>query len=383
MAAVYLTSLAVGAAGVTFPASSTLLRTRLEMGDTLYGACFVPGLGLAILTALAGPRLLRRWCLKELFLFGLVSQAVAMALLAASAALPRPVGLSVLMSAMVVAGPGGGVLAIALNTAAIESFPRARGPALAALHAGFAAGAALWPMPVAAAARLGFWAGAPLALTAILLALAWLARKRSVAGLADGLNHEHGRFHISHRLSVRSLTGFLYGVGEATFTAWAVIYLRENLRLPLAVAAGALSSFWLTMGIGRAAAAGIVHRRALLPTALCLAGGMSISFMLVARCSAGDAIWRFALAGLSCSALFPLLLALASHELPDRTPQVSALFSAAAMMGLAVGSFGVGALRGRFGLEAIYAFSAVGPVLLIALLLGLDRIRSLSARQLG
>jgi fucose permease len=276
---------------------------------------------------------------------------------------------------MVVSGPGGGVLGIALNTAAIEIFPRARGPALAALHALLAAGAALWPMAVALAARLRFWAAAPLALTAILLVTARLAARRSVVGLADGLNHAHGRFHVSPRLCLRASTALVYGIGEATFAAWAVVYLLENHRLPLAVAAGALSAFWLAMGVGRAAAAWIVHRRALLPVAICLASGMSLSFLAVAHCSAGDAIWRFALAGLSCSALFPLLLALGSQELPDRTPQVSALFSAAGMIGLAIGSFGVGPLRGRLGLAAIYSISSVGPLLLIALLLVLNRFR--------
>jgi predicted MFS family arabinose efflux permease len=375
IAAVYLTALAVGAAGVTFPASSTLLRARLGLGDTLYGACFLPGLGLAILTALAGPRLLRRWCLKRLFHFGLATQVAAMALLALSSALPRPSGLIVLFAAMAIGGPGGGVLGIALNTAAIEIFPRTRGTALAALHALLAGGAALWPMVVAMTARLRSWAIAPLALAAILLGIAWLAGRRSVVGLADGLNHEHGRFHIDPRLCLRALTGFVYGIGEATFTSWVVIYLLENHHLPLAVAAGALSGFWLAMGIGRASAAWVVHRRALLPVALALAGGMAISFLLVAHCGPASAVWRFALAGLCCSALFPLLLALGSLELPDRTPHVSALFSAAGMAGLAVGSFGVGPLRARLGLPAIYTLSSVGPVLLILLLLGLHRFR--------
>jgi MFS family permease len=375
IAVVCLSAVAVGAAGVTFPASSTVLRARLGLGDTLYGACFIPGLALAILTALAGPRLLRRWPLKRLFLFGLATQAAAMALLALSPALPRPTGLIVLFAAMLLTGPGGGILGIALNTAAIEIFPRARGPALAVLHAMIAVGAALWPMIVAVTARLQLWAIAPLALTVILFAVVWRAGRRSVVGLDDGLILEHGRFAIDPRMCLRALTGFIYGIGEATFTSWVVIYLRENHRLPLAVAAGALSGFWLAMGIGRASAAWVVHRRALLPVALALAGGMAISFMLVAHCGTADAIWCFALAGLCCSALFPLLLALGSLELPDRTPHVSALFSAAGMAGLAVGSFGVGPLRARLGLPAIYALSSVGPVLLILLLLGLHRFR--------
>jgi predicted MFS family arabinose efflux permease len=374
IASIYLTSLVQGAVGVTFPASSTVLRARLAMGDTLYGACFVPGLALAILTALLGPRLLRRWSLKTLFLFALGSQAVFLGLMALSPALPRSSGLACLLAAMVISGPAGGVLGIALNTAAIELFPRARGPALTALHALLAAGAALWPLSVAGATRLGFWAAAPLALALVVIGFALLAGRRPVTGLADALQHEHGRFDLTPRLAWRALTALLYGVGEATFTAWAVVYVRETRGLPLALAAGALSAFWLGMTVGRAAAAWIVRRGALLPVALALAAGMAASFLLVAHCGARDAIWRFGLAGLSCSALFPLLLALGSREAPDRTPQVSALFSAAAMAGLAIGSFGVGAVRGRLGLEAIYTFSAAGPVLLALMLAALGRV---------
>jgi predicted MFS family arabinose efflux permease len=374
IASIYLTSLVQGAVGVTFPASSTVLRARLAMGDTLYGACFVPGLALAILTALLGPRLLRRWSLKTLFLFALSSQAVFLGLMALSPTLPRSSGLALLLAAMVISGPAGGVLGIALNTAAIELFPRARGPALAALHALLAAGAALWPLSVAGATRLGFWAAAPLALALVVIAFALLAGRRPVTGLADALHHEHARFDLTPRLAWRALTALLYGVGEATYTAWAVVYLRETRGLPLALAAGALSAFWLGMAAGRGLTAWIVRRGALLPVAVALAAGMAASFLLVAHCGARDAIWRFALAGLSCSALFPLLLALGSQEAPNRTPQVSALFSAAAMAGLAIGSFGVGAVRGRLGLEAIYTLSAVGPVLLALLLVALDRV---------
>jgi predicted MFS family arabinose efflux permease len=373
VAAIYLTSLVQGAIGVTFPASSTILRARLGMGDALYGACFVPGLALAILTALVGPRLLRRWSLKTLFVFALGSQAIFLTLMALSPGLPRAGGIGVLLAAMVVSGPAGGVLGIALNTAAIELFPRARATALAALHALLAAGAALWPMSVAGATRLGFWAGAPLVLAAVVIGFALLARRRPVTGLADVLHEAHGRFHLTPRLLLRSLTALLYGISEATFTAWAVVYLRETRGAPLALAAGALSAFWLAMAAGRAGAAWIVRRGPLRPISIALAAGMTASFLLVAHCGARDALWRFALAGLSCSALFPLLLALGSREEPRNTPQVSALFSAAVMAGLAIGSFGVGAVRGRLGLQTIYAISAAGPVALALLLVALGR----------
>lgn len=77
----------------------------------------------------------------------------------------------------------------------------------------------------------------------------------------------------------------------------------------------------------------------------------------------------FAFAGLACSACFPVLLGLAAGELLERKPQVSAAFSAAVLLGLAAGSFGLGPLRGLLTLERIYTVAALVPVLMAGLLL--------------
>jgi predicted MFS family arabinose efflux permease len=85
------------------------------------------------------------------------------------------------------------------------------------------------------------------------------------------------------------------------------------------------------------------------------------------------ALLAFGFAGLACSAVFPLLLSLGSAEFPERTPQVSAIFSAAVLAGISVGSFAVGPLRGVLGLERIYAISALGPLILAILVVLMAR----------
>ncbi len=373
---VYLISLLAGAVGVTFPASSAILRHRLAIGDTLYGTFFIPGLGLAILTSLMAPHLLRRWSLRTLFLAGPIFIALAMALMAISPSLGPGRGVWVLMAAMVVSGPGGGLLGIGLNTAAIEIFPRARSTALTALHALLGAGAAIWPMMVAACAGLGFWPAAPLVLAAAMLGLTAFARTRPLVGLTDTVVTEPAQWSIPRRLWLRALAALVYGIGEATFTAWVVVFLNETRGLPMSVAAAALAGFWLAMTAGRLAASLLLRHAAALRIALLLCVAMSLSFLLVAQADRpADALWRFGLAGLSCSALFPLLLGLASEEFPDRTPRVSAVLSAAVMAGVALGAFGVGPLRSVLGLERIYQLSAAGPLLLAVLLLTLIRRR--------
>ncbi len=369
VASVYLTSFVQGLLGVALPASSAVLRARLGIGDTLYGALFLPGLSLAFCAALGGRFLLRRWSLKTLFLFGASTQGAAMVLMAASGHLDRPLGLGVLIGALVLSGPAGGIMGITLNTAAIELFPRARSGALSALHGLVGVGATAGPMAVALATQFGFWAAAPLAFGAAAFAMAAFCATRRVHGLSENLHEEHARGGVPPRMAARSLTVFLYGVGEATFTTWAVVFLTENRGLPLAAAAGALSVFWLAMTVGRLGSIALVRRVPPFALALLMTVGMAAAFPLVAHSgNATSALLRFGFAGLSCSALFPLLLGLGSAEYPRRTPQVTAIFSATLLAGIAIGCFAVGPLRGRFGLERIYLVSAAGPVLVAVLL---------------
>ncbi|MBU2693286.1 MAG: MFS transporter [Candidatus Eisenbacteria bacterium] len=371
---IYLAALVTGGVIVTFPASSTILRERLEIGDTLYGALFLPVLILAAVSALASPILLRRWSLQALFRWAQISLAVSMILMAVSPFLGRDLGVATLILAMTAFGPGGGLIGLVLNTGAIENFPRARSGALTALHGVIGVGAALWPMIIAVAARANVWFAAPLGLAVIILGITVFAGKKPVVGWPRIPNGFKERLHIPGRLWARSTTVLIYGIGEGTFTAWAVIFLSENKGLPLEIAAGALSSFWFAMMAGRMLSTVIVRRVEPLWITLILAAGMALSFVLVSGSNGAiDSLLRFGLAGFFCSALFPLLLSLASEELPHHTPQVSALFSASVAMGLIGGTFGVGPLRALLGLQHIYTYSAIWPVLIITLLLTMRR----------
>ena len=75
----------------------------------------------------------------------------------------------------------------------------------------------------------------------------------------------------------------------------------------------------------------------------------------------------FALAGLACSAFFPLTITLASARFPDQVAWVSSMLIAALMVGVGLGSFVIGPLRQWLSLEQIYQLSTLYPVLAIGL----------------
>jgi MFS family permease len=374
VALVYAVGLLQGAFGVTIAASSSALRQRLTLGDTLYGSLFVPALLLAMVTSLLGHALLRRFSLRALFLFSLIAEVVALSLMALAGAMGRPFGLPVLLVGVALSGPAMGAFGITLNTAAIELFPGRRDGALTAMHGLLGAGAAVWPMVVAAAAGLRVWPAAPLLLAGLFAVALAFSLRWPLQGVPQEIHPAHAQSHVPRRLGTRSLTAFVYGISEATFTMWAVVYLYEQRGLPAAVAAGALSVFWLTMTVGRLLTAMVVRWSTPVMLTLLLSVGMSLAFLLVSHAQGtAGALLAFGFAGLACSAVFPLLLSLGSAEFPERTPQVSAIFSAAVLAGISVGSFAVGPLRGVLGLERIYAISALGPLIMAVLVVLMAR----------
>jgi predicted MFS family arabinose efflux permease len=96
-------------------------------------------------------------------------------------------------------------------------------------------------------------------------------------------------------------------------------------------------------------------------------------FALPFAVSATLAIGVFALAGLACSAFFPLSIALASERFPDHTAWVASMLIAALMLGVGLGSFTIGALRELVSFEALYRGSAAYPALALLLALLLPR----------
>jgi predicted MFS family arabinose efflux permease len=89
---------------------------------------------------------------------------------------------------------------------------------------------------------------------------------------------------------------------------------------------------------------------------------MITSFLLMPLAyTASAGISMFALAGLGCSAFFPLSVDLISKRFPESVPLISSLMIASLMIGVGVGSFIIGPLRGAVSLERLYQYSALYP----------------------
>jgi len=95
---------------------------------------------------------------------------------------------------------------------------------------------------------------------------------------------------------------------------------------------------------------------------------MILAFQLLPHANtAALGIGLFLLAGVACSAFFPLTIGLASARFPQYVPWVSSMLIAALMAGVGVGSYVVGVLRELFPLERLHQLSAAYPIMVLVL----------------
>jgi fucose permease len=162
----------------------------------------------------------------------------------------------------------------------------------------------------------------------------------------------------------------LYAFAEGTFSNWAVLYLHEDKGLPETTAALALSVFWGALAGGRLLVSGLTLRVPAERIWLTLPVLMMSAFWLLPYADTpARGTTLFALAGLACSAFFPLTIGLAATRFPDHVAWVSSMMVAALMAGVGLGTFVIGPLRSALPLEQLYAWSSLYP--LSALILGL------------
>jgi fucose permease len=136
---------------------------------------------------------------------------------------------------------------------------------------------------------------------------------------------------------------FLYGFCETIFANWAIIFLNKEKGVRIEEAGYALAVFWGMVSIGRLLISVLsiwisprwVYR--ILPVFI------TVSLAGVARASSSMAgILLFALAGLSCSAFFPLSFSFGQKGFEAIAERVSGWLMASYMLGYGMAAYGIG-----------------------------------------
>lgn len=369
--AVYLIAFLQGLTLVSFPASSAVLKQMHGFTDAQYGAIFLPQVALAVLGAVAGGTLARRLGLQPLLWLAAAGNGLSQLALAASLWVMPALAFPTILLGTALLGWSFGLGGAPLNSYPPRFFPQRAPAAVVALHTLLGLGLMVGPLLADGFGRAGWWIGFPLSLLGLSGLLALLAATvrlpRDVGGETERRAMPNpplksGAFWVFAAIAV------LYAFAEGAFSNWAVIYLREAKALPAGVAALALSVFWGAMVAGRLLVAVLVVRIAPLTIWLVLPVLMIAAFLLLPGASTpASGLGLFALAGLACSAFFPLTITLVSERFPEHVAWVSSLLIAALMVGVGLGSFVIGPLREWLSLEQLYQLSAAYPVAMIGL----------------
>lgn len=356
---------------VSIPALSATLKDTLAISDARYGALFLPQVGCTALAAIFGGLLARRLGLKRLLWSSLLANALSQLAVGVSGYLADAMAFAALLAGTAALGVGFGVSSAPLNSYPQIVFPRHRDAALVALHTAVGMGLAAGPLIAAFFLGSGRWQHFPLSLSLASIVLACMAMMLRLPAQSEPRGAATGsRLLRTPLFWVFVAIAVVYALAEGTFSNWAVIYLREDRGFPAVVAAAGLAVFWAALAFGRLVGSALLLRvpPVLVWTALPVLMMMAFLLLPLARSPAGG-IAAFAFAGMACSSFFPLAISRASASFPAEIALVSSAMIASLMLGIGLGTFVVAPLRSALPLADLYRYSAIYPLVVLALAL--------------
>ena len=373
---VYATGLVQGLALVTFPAASSIFTSPAGYGFSAsrYGMMFVPQVILAILASSLGPRLARRWTLKRVLQAGMSADLLAMILLALSRVLQGApaAAYGVLLIATGSLGFGFGTVVMALNTYAEAFSPGLEDRAVLSLNALLGAGTALAPLLVALFTGLGAWWLLPLTVAAAMAGLLLFSAGQPLIASPGGAAGTARSLRLPPRFRLFAAAVLLYGIAETLNGNWSGPYLTQERGVSVGGASLALAAFWAMVTAGRILFAAISSKTTVRWIYAGLPVLLIVAFQAILHVRGEPSgIVAFGLAGLGCSAFFPLCISLSGQEFPQFAAAMSGELVAFYQAGYGVAAFGVGPLRDLTGrpLGMIYMLGSLvaAAMLMVAL----------------
>ena len=368
-----------GVALVTFPAISTVLTAPHSYGlsTSEYGLIFLPQVVAAIAASFLGAQLSRAWGAKRVLLVGLLADAASMAVLLLSAVVmhQHALVLGLLMLATALMGFGFGGVVPVLNTFIADFQPQRVDQSILMLNALLGVGTVLAPALAALVVGPGVWWLLPL-LVLISAFLLWIGCQRQPLQLSGSTDASGGRMQAppGSTLVLVLLVGVavLYGLVETLNGNWSVILMAQRVGAPTQVASLALTLFWALVTAGRllfARLARLFPPRLLLPGLPVFLAVVLFGISRVSRGEDGGALVLFALAGLGCSAMLPLIISSGQKQLAHLGESVAGVLIGAYQLGYGLAAFGGGALQQQLHLSitALFGVGACASLLLAGL----------------
>lgn len=373
---VYAAGVVQGIALVTFPAAGAIFTgaENYHLSSTEYGGMFLPQAITAVISALAGGKLIHALGLKHVFLLGLLADLAAMSLLLVSALVmhQHQLAYGILLAATACMGIAFGLTVPAVNTFAAQFFPQNVDKAVLMLNALLGLGTALAPAFVAVFIGFGIWWGLPVLVAVLTIALLLFSAFLPLQQTGQTGAQNKSKAGLPVRFWIFAAFALAYGVCETMNGNWASIYMANDLGAKASLASLALTIFWSTVTGGRLLFAAIgkwfPENRTVKVLPLVVAGAFVITALLP-KTNPVLGLVAFALAGLGCSALLPLTISFGQQQLTTMSASVAGGLIAFYQVGYGIAAFGVGPLQNWAGLnfKIIYGGTALVALGLSAL----------------
>ena len=238
-----------------------------------------------------------------------------------------------------IGGLGSGGVEVGMNGLFLDRFHEDRGRALSRLHLCFSLGALAAPLAIGTLVEMGVTWRIPFVATAtVLLAVGLLLATRDLrvphVAAASMSGRGPGGRRVPLPLVFLALAIAFYVASETGVSSWLVRFLDAA---PIGVATLALSLFWGGLAIGRLVASRIADRFSpiAVATACGLAAGAALGAAVMVPWIAAS-IALFAIAGVACGPIYPMIVASAGSLYPARANAVSGVLTAAAVTGSVV-----------------------------------------------
>ena len=251
------------------------------------------------------------------------------------------------------AGFGSGAVEVGMNGLFLDRFAEDRGRALSRLHLCFSIGALAAPLVIAALVEIGVAWRLPFAASSLValaiglgLAASDLRVPHPVAASRAG-RPSVGR-HVPMPLVLLAVAITSYVAAESGVSSWLVRFLDAA---PIGIATLALSLFWAGLALGRLVASRVADR--FTPLSVATACGLATGFAVLAAVLVpwvAVSIALFALAGVACGPIYPMIIASAGGLYPARANAVSGVLTAAAVSGAVVYPPAMGFVSNSLGL---------------------------------
>ncbi|HEV8017273.1 MAG TPA: MFS transporter [Steroidobacteraceae bacterium] len=381
--AVYTAAVIQGVALVTFPAASVVFTSASDYGLTSqqYGGMFVPQAITAVASSLLGAGLTRRFGAKRIYLLGLCANLLAMALLVCSRFFMSEHGFvyDLLLCATASMGLGFGFTVPALNTFAAAFYPQKVEKAVLALNALLGLGTMLAPILLLLFVGLGMWWGMPIFVATAILALLIFSTALPLDATQQTKDTEtrQGDAKFPARFWAFAAFALLYGICETMNGNWASVYMKTRLGASTALASLALTVFWATVTAGRVLFAALDKWWPAKRVFRILPLVVATAFIVTACLQSGHprlGLVAFAVAGLGCSALLPLVISFAQLELTGIAASVAGGLICVYQVGYGIAAFGVGPL-GKAGLPLATIYGGAAAVALVMAMLSFVLVR--------